>query len=97
MPTTLTKVLPTCKDCNAPVGEDLRPIFECWYWGQLKQQKGWDDAQLQRWRSMGWDPPCESNAYDLWSEKRSQRGCAFVVGLFFTIMVLASILAAWFQ
>ncbi len=58
---------------GAPVGDDLLPLGECWYWGQIKAKfesegrKDYDD-----WKRQGWDPPCGGNNYTQWSERKDR-------------------------
>lgn len=75
----------TCKDCGAPVGDDLNPLDDCWYWGQMRERflrEGKPDAYYADWRKQGWDPPCGGNSYNRWYDRRARRQAATWISIF---------------
>jgi hypothetical protein len=62
----------TCEDCGAPIGSDMRPLGECWFWGQTEarfEREGRKD--FETCRRSGWDPPCECNHYNWFMRRRA--------------------------
>jgi hypothetical protein len=86
----------TCKDCDAPVDDDLLPFGECWYWGQMTEQfrrEGKSEEDIARWRNCGADPPCSCNNYDQWSERRERRSLLVAIIAIIVIMVFLGMIA----
>lgn len=74
----------TCPDCNAPVGPDMLPVGECWYWGQVR-------AKLER---EGRDYGAWSH-YNEWAARRSRNASLLFFGLVAAAIGLCAIVV-WY-